>query len=125
MARKKKHLQYLFLFKEFSLGFLAITSIGLILYEFLGNPSAERIITIQHVDFWIAIAFLVDFTLSLIATRDKQKYIRHNWYFLLAAIPLTDALAESLRSLRVLRLIRLIRAGEHLGFEQSETKRKR
>ena len=122
---KNHHKQKLFLLKEFSLGFLAVASIGLVLYEFIGNPSEARIVTIQHIDFWIAIAFLVDFTISLITTRDKQKYVRHNWYFLLAAIPLTDAIAESLRGIRALRLIRLIRAGEHLGFEQSETKRKR
>ncbi|MEI6481488.1 MAG: ion transporter [Candidatus Saccharibacteria bacterium] len=122
---KNHHKQKLFLLKELSLGIMAIASIGLVLYEFIGNPSETRIITIQHLDFWIAIAFLVDFTISLIITRDRQKYVRRNWYFLLAAIPLTDAIAESLRGIRVLRLIRLIRAGEHLGFEQSETKRKR
>ena len=113
----------LFIFKELTLGVLAVLSVGLVLFELLGHPSGQQTKDIAHVDFGIACTFLLDFALSLSATRNRRQYLRHNWYFLLAAIPFTDTVTESLRVLRVLSLVRLVRAGEHLGFAAQENSR--
>lgn len=106
----------LFLIKEVFLGLLAMISIILVLYEIFYEPDAQTLQRLNHIDIVIACVFLIDFCASLILTNDRKKYLRHNWYFLFAAIPITDSIAELLRGIRILRLIRLIRAGEHLDY---------
>jgi hypothetical protein len=125
MVKKKKpsHIHRLFVCKEFLLGALAFLSIGLVLFEFFADPSTQTLRTLNHIDIVIACIFLADFCLSLALTGDRQKYLRHNWYFIFAAIPLSDSIAEALRGIRALRLIRLIRAGEHLDYSVTINKR--
>ena len=123
MTKKNNHkLRHkLFLLKELCLASLAILSIVMIVYEFKYQPDILVLTKLNHVDILIACIFLIDFILSLLFTSNRKKYLRHNWYFIFASIPITDSIAELLRGLRLLRLIRLIRAGEHL--EYSITKR--
>ncbi|MDQ5885958.1 MAG: voltage-gated potassium channel [Patescibacteria group bacterium] len=118
MAKRKvlPHHRKLFILKEVVLGLLAVSSIILVLYEFLYEPDEQTLVTLNHIDIVIACIFLTDFCASLLLTSDRKKYLRHNWYFLFAAIPITDSIAELLRGIRVLRLVRLIRAGEHLDY---------
>lgn len=106
----------LFLVKEVILALLALMSILLVVYEIIYEPNAQTLRTLNHIDIVIACIFLIDFCASLILTSDRKKYLRHNWYFLFAAIPITDSIAELLRGVRMLRLVRLIRAGEHLDY---------
>jgi voltage-gated potassium channel len=122
-SRKKTEPNWLFIFKEISLGVLGVLSVILVLLEFLGDLSPQQIYNLSHVDFAVACVFLFDFALSLGLSKDRRSYFRHNWYFLLAAIPLTDALTESLRGLRVLSLVRLVRMGGHLGYGAWERRR--
>jgi|SRR5665647_1537741 len=120
MPKKPAKPNKLFVLKELTLGVLAVLSLGLVLFELLGHPSHQQTKDITHIDFGIACTFLLDFAISLSATHNRRQYLRRNWYFLLAAIPFTDTLTESLRGLRVLSLIRLVRAGEHLSFAAQE-----
>lgn len=115
-TKRAMFLHKLFLIKEFALATIAMLSICLILYEILREPNAQTLIRFNHIDIVIACIFLIDFIVSLLVTGDRKKYLRHNWYFIFAAIPITDSVAELLRGIRLLRLIRLIRAGEHLEY---------
>lgn len=123
MAKTNQHLlrHKLFLLKEIFLALLAILSMCLVIFEFIVQPDVQTLINLNHVDIMIASIFLTDFVVSLLLTSDRQKYMRHNWYFIFASIPITDSIAEMLRGIRILRLVRLIRAGEHLDY--SVTKR--
>lgn len=125
MVKNKKHLRRhrWFVFKEFVLGVLALLSVALVLFEFFSNPSPQMLKSLNHIDIVIACIFLADFGLSLMLTGDRRKYLRYNWYFIFAAIPLSDSVAEALRGIRALRLIRLIRAGEHLDYSATIKKR--
>lgn len=106
----------LFVLKEVLLASLALFSIILVVYELISDLSPQTLQNLNHIDMAIASVFLIDFFASLMLTGDRKKYLRHNWYFLFAAIPITDSIAELLRGFRMLRLIRLIRAGEHLDY---------
>ena len=109
-----------YFYKEIFLAALAIISVCLLVYESLANPSGEVKLKINNFDFAVAIIFLADFLISLIHSREKKHFLAHNWYMLLASIPLSYGWAEALRGLRVLGLFRLVRAGEHLNYAVSK-----
>ena len=115
-SRKRRLLRW-YVLKELVLTVLALLSVGLVVYELAFNPSAAQHRLINHADFGIACLFLFDFCLELRIANDKRRYWRRNWYFLLAAIPITDSWTEALRGLRILRVLRLLRAGEHVDFD--------
>lgn len=118
MVKSKKRSTHhkLFLAKEVMMAVLSLLSIVTILFEFISNPDIDTLTKINQLDMIIAYIFLFDFCASLVLTGDRKKYLRHNWYFLFAAIPISDSIAELFRGIRILRFIRLIRAGEHLDF---------
>lgn len=117
MLKKRINVSGIFIFKELALGSLSILSLGLVLFELLAHPSTALIKTLAEVDFGIACLFLLDFAIGLMVATSPKQYWHDNWYFLLASIPLTDTLTETLRGLRVLSLFRLIRVGGHLGVK--------
>lgn len=124
MPKKKnktghKH-RRLFLFKEVALASFAVASVGVVLFDLVKPPTPAQQRILAYTEFSIACIFLIDFFAELILAKDRKKYFRHNWYLLLASIPLTYSAVEALRGLRVLRLLRVVRAGEHLnvGFKQ-------
>lgn len=107
----------LFLLKEIIFTFLAVASVALVIFDFIKTPTATEYKIIDQVDLVIAYIFLLDFCIELLVVSNRREYLRHNWYLLLAAIPLTDNITEALRGLRALRLIRIVRAGEHLDYD--------
>ena len=88
---------------------LALLSVGLIVYEYSADLVADQVQMLHTVDFVIALVFLSDFLIGLAASPQKGAYFRRNWTDLLASIPITEAMFQSLRALRLLRLIRVIR----------------
>lgn len=117
--KSKNQIQYRFsilFYKEVVFSFLAVLSLVLLAYEFFYSPSEEIVRKISRLDFVIALLFLTDFTMQLYRAKNKKLFMKHNWYLLLASIPLVDSWAEVLRGLRILSLIRLIRASEHIKY---------
>ena len=111
-----------FLAKELIFAFLAITSIILVILEFTNTLNESQHRRLVEVDFVIACVFLLDFLIELIMSKNRKKYLRHNWFLLPASIPLTYKITEALRGLRALRLIRIVRAGEHLDYGLTNSK---
>ncbi len=114
--RKIKRTPVWLIVKELVFGALALLSTATVLYDWLGNPSEITRRTLDTIDFVIACLFLFDFAVELYLSKTRWRYFKRNWYFLLAAIPFSDAVTDSLRGLRVLRVVRIIRAGEHLDY---------
>lgn len=108
--------------KEIVLSFLAILSILLLIFEYVTSPSDSTMTAIMRFDFMVALIFLVDFLVQLLGSANKVHFIKHNWFLLLAAIPIVDSWAELLRAFRVFGLVRLVRAGEHLKYAASLSK---
>lgn len=124
IATKKRPIHHgkMFIAKELFLGILAIFSIGIVLFDTFGQLTENQRATVDRIDFCVAILFLVDWTFSYYFSRNRRRFLRRNWYLLLAAIPLTDTLTQAMRGLRVLRLLRILRAGEHLNYGLTNTK---
>ncbi len=102
--------------KEVILLILALASVGLLIYEEIVHPNGNRLIWIDRFDFVVACIFLVDFIWLYCKSTNKKQFIKHNWYLLLASIPLVNTWTEALRGLRLLRFIRLLRVGEHIEY---------
>lgn len=123
LKRQKISNHYKFLFcKELIFTILALMSVFLLAYEYIAQPVDEIVRIITRFDFAVAIIFLTDFIVHLYLAKDKKLYWRHNWYFLLASIPLVDSWAETLRALRILGFIRVLRAAEHIKYSTNITK---
>lgn len=121
MLQKKHRMTRLF-YKEIVMSTLAILSVLLLTYEYIGSPTQSTISMIMKFDIVVAFVFLIDFFVQLFDTNNKRKFIKHNWFLLLASIPIVDSWAEVLRAFRILGLVRLVRAGEHLKYAASLSK---
>lgn len=118
MKKKKftrRKFSFLF-YKEVVFSILAVLSLVLLAYEFFYSPSKDIVHKISRFDFLVALLFLTDFLLQFFKAKNKRTFMRHNWYLLLASIPLVDSWTEALRALRILSLIRLVRASEHIKY---------
>jgi hypothetical protein len=125
MPKKQHTKEYSKVFyKEVIFSILAVLSLLLLAYEFFFHPSSEVIKIISRFDFVVALLFLTDFCVQLYKAKHKGTFMRHNWYLLLASIPLVDGWAEVLRGLRILSLVRLVRASEHLHYATEAAKPK-
>lgn len=94
---------------ELSLVLLGIISVGLLVYELSNTlPSTTRL-TFRVIDKVIAFVFLFDFIIGYRGSNNKRSYLKRNWYLLLAAVPFSEGIFQSLRALRILRLITILR----------------
>ncbi len=92
---------------------LAVTGLGLLLYEFTPWAKSEIVKITGDLDFLIACLFFSDFILGMIFNNGGltyRSYIRKNWVDLLASIPLTYDMAQALRILRIFKALRIISA---------------
>jgi voltage-gated potassium channel len=97
------------LWKEVIIVFLALLSVGLLIYELSNELAPDQTALIHTLDLLICTVFLADFAIGLTLATSRRHYIRHNWVDLIAAIPLSDGVFRSLRSVRILRLVRIVR----------------
>lgn len=95
--------------KELFIVVLALASVGLLIFEFAADLSPEDLRFIATVDIFIAIIFLIEWIARFLKADDKRLFVRKWWWELLAAIPITNEMAQALRGLRLLRLFRLLR----------------
>lgn len=94
---------------EIVLSILALISVGLLVLELSANLAPNEVLLLNRIDIAIALVFIIDFVVGLRLSDDKKAYWKHNWYILLASVPIPDGVFQSLRILRILRLVRLIR----------------
>ena len=89
--------------------FLALLSVGLLLFEVVADLAPHQREIIERVDLGIAVIFLVEFLWRLWRADSKLRFLRESWWELLAAIPITNDMVRALRSVRLLRLLQVIR----------------
>jgi voltage-gated potassium channel len=88
---------------------LAVASGVFLVLELTTNPSHTQSFWYETADLAIASIFLTEFIISLVFSSSRLEYFKSNWWYLLAAIPVTDHMTQGLRMLRLLRLARLVR----------------
>jgi len=118
----KKHkpnhkLQLFLLVKEIILMTLLVISLACLALEHFERFTEEQLQMVEVYEFVLAFIFMGDFIFEWYHAKDRRQYWRHNWIFLLAAIPLPNALAEYLRAVRFIRLLRLFKIFAHMRYE--------
>jgi voltage-gated potassium channel len=88
---------------------LAVVSAIILIIDLAAELSPEDREFLGRVDFVIALLFLTEFTVRLVRSPDRKTFLKKYWWELLASIPITNELTQSLRGLRLLRVVRLMR----------------
>src|SRR3989344_682842 len=111
MAAKKnapKHNLWL----EMVMGSLALISGYLLVRELADDLTPYQVYLFNIIDLVIAVIFLAEFGVKLYFAKSRMTYLKYHSWVLLAAIPITTPLTQSLRLVRALRLLHLIQAVE-------------
>lgn len=88
---------------------LALASVGLLIFETAAEVEPHQKVLLERVDIAIAFVFLFEWLWRFRKADDRPRFVRRWWWELLAAIPLTNEVAQTLRGVRLLRLVRIIR----------------
>jgi hypothetical protein len=116
MNRSKKIWRYMVVKEVFILG-LAVSSLVFLAVEEFADLSADQLSALYAYNVFVGCVFIAEFFTELRIASNKKSYWEHNWYYLLAAIPLPYAFAEALRGLRLLRVVKLLRFAAHTSYE--------
>lgn len=97
---------------------LALSSVGMLGYEFWPGASPSTTALFQRLDLIIALIFLSDFFLGLIfnTSLSRKDYFKYNWLNVISSIPITTDITQALRILRMFRAIRVMRTGMNFWF---------
>lgn len=105
--------------KEAVMVALALLCLAGLALEHLEHLSESQLYTLEYFEYAVGAVFLVEFCFEWYHARDRRRYWRHNWYFLIAALPIPSMTWEALRGIRLLRLLRLLKIYEHLRYEHN------
>ena len=105
--------------KEVVMIVLVAMNIVFLALEHFVPLTRSQIVAIEVFDVVTAVVFLAEFGFELYWAKDRGKYIRHHWFYLLAAIPITTTLFEELRVVRLLRLLKLLKIFGHMRYERN------
>lgn len=97
------------LWRDVAIATLAIISAGLLVLELSAELSSAQSQLFFQIDVIVALIFLADFAYELLSAHDKKRYLKGNWYLLLASVPLSGSVFQALRSVQLLRLLRIVR----------------
>ncbi len=109
----------IFFAKEILILSLVLTSILLLAVEQFGHLSEDQLQALFFFDIVVGVLFIIDWLAELWLASDKRNYIRHNWFYLLAAIPIPNAFAQILRALRLIKIVKIIRLGLHYSYQKN------
>ncbi len=102
---------------------LALVSGYILILQFTTALTPLQDQWLDKVDLAIALIFLCEFVVKLVLAKSKSAFLRSNWWYLLASIPISTPTTEALRLLRLLRLIRLFRLMTGMQAMESYAKR--
>ena len=117
-----KHTSRFRVYKEYFILTLIVGGLVFLGFEMFGKLSSRQLVYFEVLEYATSAVFITDFIYELQRSPDKRSYIKHNWFYLLAAIPLPYAAADLLRSIRLIRVIKLLRFGMHYEYENTHSK---
>ncbi len=120
--RSKKQLKKLRRYlavKEAVMFTLVALSFTFLALEHLERMSEAQLRTVEIYEVVVALIFLTEFIFEWHFAKDRRKYIRHHWFYLIAAIPVPTTSFELLRGIRLLRLLKLLKIFAHLRYEHN------
>lgn len=105
--------------KEFVMLSLVIISFCLVLLEHFEQLSPIQLHWVDVYEISISVIFLAEFFFEYYFARDRSLYVKHHWFYLLAAIPIPTQTFEILHGIRALRLLKLFKVFAHMRYERN------
>jgi hypothetical protein len=94
-------------------------SFGVLILEHFEQLSHEQLLLFDIYEVLVALVFIAEFVFEWYHAKNRRLYIRRNWFYLLAAVPIPTQTFELLRGIRVLRLLKLLEVFAHLRYENN------
>lgn len=98
---------------------LAVLCLIGLAFEELGWLANDQIGWLNVFEITVGLIFLGEFIFELYYAKNRKKYLRRHWFYLIASVPLPLQAFDLLRGLRVFRLIRLLQVYAHLRYEHN------
>ncbi|QQS18798.1 ion transporter [Candidatus Saccharibacteria bacterium] len=98
---------------------LVMSSFALLTLEHLERLTYAQLKGAEVFEVVVGMIFLAEFIFEWYFARDRAKYIRHNWFYLFAAVPIPTTTFEILRGIRLIRLLKLLKIFAHLRYEHN------
>ena len=95
---------------------LVMISFGLLALEHLNLLGSSWLAFTEWYEIVLGCLFLTEFGFELHFARDKKRYWKYHWFYLLASVPVPMQTFEILRGLRLLRLLKVF---AHIGYENN------
>lgn len=107
------------LVKEVIMLSLVAVSLVLLVLEHFETLSTVQLHYVDIFEITISLLFLVEFFFEYYYARDRALYVKHHWFYLLAAIPIPTQTFEALHGIRALRLLKLFKIFAHTRYERN------
>lgn len=114
--QKRKLRIFIYAKEALVLTLIALSFLFIGLQQFSELTNQQRLF-IELYEVTVALLFLTEFIFEWYHAKNRAYYIKHNWYFLLAAIPIPIESLEMLKGIRALKLIQITKAFSHIGYE--------
>lgn len=128
MPSKPKHtkkglarLRRFLLVKEVIMLILVALSFVFLALEHFEVLSSEQLLAIETYEIVVAVIFLTEFTFELYFAKDRRKYWRTHWFYLIAAVPIPTESFELLKGIRALRLLKLMKIFAEYRYDRNTT----
>ena len=115
----KFELKKLLAVKELAMSVLVLIGFVLLALEHIEKLSVDQLYAAEAFDVLVGCIFLAEFFVELHFAKDKRRYWRQHWLFLLASIPLPFQTVQILRGIRLVRLLRLFDLVTHWDYEHN------
>lgn len=125
MARKqhtKKQRARLHLFlivKEVVMLTLVLFSFVFLAFEHFEVLDHDQLHAIEVYEVVVALIFLAEFMFELYFAKDRAKYWRSHWFYLIAAVPIPTESFELLKGVRALRLLKLLKIFAEYRYDRN------
>ncbi len=98
---------------------LVVFSFVFLAMEHFEILSHEQLLLIDYYEVAVAVIFLAEFIFELYFAKDRKKYWRSHWFYLIAAIPIPTETFELLRGIRALRILKLLKIFAEYRYDRN------
>ncbi|MFZ1600270.1 MAG: ion transporter [Candidatus Saccharimonas aalborgensis] len=118
VSQKRKLRRFLFI-KEMIMTVLVVGSFIFLALEHFEQLTDSQLAGVEVYEITVAFIFLAEFLFEWYYARDRRRYLRTHWFYLIAAVPVPTATFELLKGIRLLRLLKLLKIFAAYRYEHN------
>ena len=98
---------------------LVVGSFFFLALEHFEQLTDSQLAGVEVYEITVAFIFLAEFLFEWYYARDRRRYLRTHWFYLIAAVPVPTATFELLKGIRLLRLLKLLKIFAAYRYEHN------